>query len=93
MLLNISLLDIWGSGSVIPVEGCFLLEYCFCLYTPNADLGSAPLIPSLFPGLSVLAMGLGELVPPSHQWLQPNLQSNTILIGGNGSIYEKVVIF
>lgn len=77
---------------MIPLEGCFLLEHCLCLNTPNADLGSSPLIPSLLPGLSMLAMGLGELVPPNHQWLQTNLQSDTIFIGGNG-IYEKAVIF
>lgn len=71
---------------MIPVEGRFLLERCLCLYTPNADMGSAPLVPSLFPGLSVLSTGLGELVPPSHRWLEPKLQSNTIFIGGNGNV-------
>lgn len=49
-------------------------------------MGSAPLVPSLFPGLSVLSTGLGELVPPSHRWLEPKLQSNTIFIGGNGNV-------
>jgi len=40
MLLNISLLDIWGSGNMVSLEAYFVLKHYFCLYTPNVDLGS-----------------------------------------------------
>lgn len=48
-LLNVSLLDVWGSGNVIPADACFVYEHYKCLHTPHADLSSAPLALSLFP--------------------------------------------
>lgn len=48
-LLNVSLLDVWGSGNVIPAEACFVHEHYECLHTPHADLSSSLLALSLFP--------------------------------------------
>lgn len=57
MLLNVSVLDIWGSGNMVSVQACFVLKHYFCLYTPNVDLDSAPLAPSLSPGPSAFLKG------------------------------------
>lgn len=76
MLLNVSLLDIWGSGSLISVEACFILRHYFCLYTLNVDLGSVPLAPSLSAGPSAFLKGCirhASWERCTCQWLQSNL--------------------
>lgn len=89
MLLNISLLDIWGSGNTVSVETWFVLKYYFCLCTPNVDSGSVPLAPSLSPGPSAFLKGCvrhASWERYTYQWLQSNLQSNRILMGGKGKV-------
>lgn len=87
MLLNISLLDIWGSGNL--VEACFVPKCYFCLYSPNVDLGSVALAPSLSPGPSAFLKGCVRHAfweRYACQWLQSNLQSNMILMEGKGKV-------
>lgn len=89
MLFNISLLDIWGSGNMVSVEACFVLQHHFCLYIPDVDLGSIPLAPSLSPGPPAFLKGCvrhAAWESCTCQWLSSDLQPNTIPMGGKGKV-------